>query len=112
VAFAVLAMLAALAYGGFRLGNGVTSWLFGIGAPVIAAVVWGAFIAPKAGRRLSGAARVALELVLFGTAAVLLAAAGQPWLAVVLAVVAVVTSVLNEAQERTVGLPGAGTPAA
>jgi hypothetical protein len=47
--------------------------------------------------------RVAIELVLFGVAAAALAAAGQPGAAVVLGVAGVVTSLLNEAQERRAG---------
>jgi hypothetical protein len=43
---------------------------------------------------------VAIELVLFGLAAAALAAAGQPVVATVLGVAGVVTSLLNEVQER------------
>ena len=99
-------MLAALAYGCFQLGNGVWSWVLGVGAPVLAAVAWGAFVAPKAARRAAGALRVLIELVLFGAAVAVIAAAGQPWLAVVLGVAALATSLLNESQERHLGLPG------
>ena len=40
-------MLAALAFWGYVVGEG-PAWLLGVGAPVLAAVVWGAFVAPKA----------------------------------------------------------------
>jgi hypothetical protein len=35
-----LAMLAALAYWGFRVGDGIGAWVLGVGAPLLAAVVW------------------------------------------------------------------------
>jgi hypothetical protein len=41
----------------------------GIGAALGFAAVWGVFIAPKARRRLRDPAKVVLELVLFGAAA-------------------------------------------
>jgi hypothetical protein len=94
-----LAMLAALAYWGFAVGEGVSAWLLGLGAPLSAAVVWGAFVAPRARWPVPAPVRVAIELVLFGVAAGLLAAVGPPGPAVVLGVVAIVTSLLNAAQE-------------
>lgn len=53
-----------------------------------------------------------LELVLFAAAVAGLAAAGRVGLAVVLGAAALVTSALNESQERVYGLPGSATPAA
>jgi hypothetical protein len=98
-----LAMLAALAFWGFGAGEGVGAWVLGIGAPVLAAAVWGAFVAPKARWPVPAPLRVAIELVLFGVAAASLAAAGQPLAGVILGVAGVVTSLLNEAQERQAG---------
>ncbi len=46
-----LAMLAALAYWGFTVGDGACAWVLGIGAPLLAAIVWGAWVARRpAGR--------------------------------------------------------------
>jgi Protein of unknown function (DUF2568) len=98
-----LGMLAALAYWGFGAGDGVGAWLLGIGAPLAAAVVWGAFVAPRARWPVPAPVRVAIELVLFAAAAGALTAAGQPVAAAVLGVAAVVTSLLNEWQERRAG---------
>jgi Protein of unknown function (DUF2568) len=95
-----LAMLAALAYWGFTVGRGVGAWVLGLGAPLLAAVVWGAFVAPRARWPVPIPVRVAIELVLFGAAAGALAVAGQPVLAVGLAVAALATSLLNASQER------------
>ena len=95
-----LAMLAALAYWGFSVGDGVAAWLLGLGAPLLAAVVWGVLVAPKARWPLPLPVRVAIEVLLFGVAAGALAAAGRPVLAVVLGGAALATSLLNAAQER------------
>jgi hypothetical protein len=61
-----ICMLAAVAFWGFKTQD---SWLmkilFGIGSPVMIAVLWGTFLAPKATRPLSGASFLALELFLF-----------------------------------------------
>jgi len=90
-----VAALAALAYWGFDTGDGVTGWLLGIGAPIAAASVWGAFVAPKAKRPVGRATRLLVEFVVFSAAVAALVAAGEPVLAGVLAVSALTTSVLN-----------------
>jgi hypothetical protein len=75
-------MLAALGYWGFKTGDSAaTQWLLGIGAPALAAVVWGAFIAPKATVKVPPAAWIGLQVIVFGAAAIALAAAA-PSLAV------------------------------
>ena len=96
-------MLAALAFWGYVVGEGPWAWLLGIGAPTLAAVVWGAFVAPKARFPVPASVRVQIELVLYALAAVGLAAAGQRVAAVVLGVAGLVTSLLNDAQERRAG---------
>jgi Protein of unknown function (DUF2568)/EamA-like transporter family len=85
---------------GFSIGNGVTAWLLGIGAPLLAAIVWGALVAPKARWPLPLQVRLVIELLLFASAAGALAVAGQPVLAVVLAGAALATSLLNAVQEH------------
>jgi hypothetical protein len=98
-----LAMLAALAFWGFRVGDGIWAWVLGVGAPLLAAVVWGAWVAPKARWPVPIPTRIAVELVLFGAAVGALAMAGQPLAAVVLALAALTSSLLNAAQERQAG---------
>ena len=74
-----LAALGALAYWGVHTGLSVAAdVILGVGAPVMAAVVWGAFAAPKSSRRLSGAALIAVQLAVLGAGAIALVAAGQP----------------------------------
>ncbi len=65
-----LCMLGALGYWGFKTGDSaVTQVLLGLGAPLLAAVVWGLFIAPKATFEVPKAVWVGLQVVLFGAAA-------------------------------------------
>jgi hypothetical protein len=94
-------MLAALAYWGFTVGDGAGAWVLGVGTPLLAAAVWGAWVAPKARWPVPIPTRVLIELVLFGAAAGALAAAGQPLAAVVLGVAALTTSLLNASPERS-----------
>jgi Protein of unknown function (DUF2568) len=62
--------------------------------PAVVVAVWGAFVAPRARRRLPDPARFAVEVVIFAAAAGALVALDQVVLAVVYAVVAVVTAAL------------------
>ncbi|MFI5271551.1 MAG: YrdB family protein [Ktedonobacterales bacterium] len=79
-----LCLLAALGYWGFVTGHGLLQKLvLGLGAPLLVAVVWGLFAAPKAQWPLPGAALFALKALLFGAATVALWASGRPALAVV-----------------------------
>jgi hypothetical protein len=77
-----LCALAALAYGGFHTGQrGLLQWLLGLGAPLLAAAVWGLFVAPKAAIAVPAPVRLAFELAVFAAAAAGLALARQPALA-------------------------------
>lgn len=64
-----LAALAALAWWGGTVGHGVVSVLIAIAAPVLAAVLWGRWAAPRAQRRLPLGRRVPFELGVFALAA-------------------------------------------
>jgi hypothetical protein len=90
-----LAMLAALAYWGFRTGSSVVAdVVLGLGAPALAALVWGVWAAPRSPRRLHGGALLALQSSVFAVAAVALAAAGRTGLAIVFAVVVAANTVV------------------
>jgi Protein of unknown function (DUF2568) len=69
----------------------------------VAATVWGAFVAPRARWPVPAPVRVAIELVLFAASAGAMVDAGQPAAAAVLGIAGVVTSLLNEVQERRAG---------
>jgi hypothetical protein len=93
--FLELGVLAALGYWGFYTGQGSFARIgLGIGAPVVAVVVWALFGAPQAVRRLKGLWFLILRVVFFGSAAVALFAASQRVLSVVFALVFVVNLAL------------------
>ncbi len=90
-----LGLLAALAYWGFQTGVGLPARLgLGLGAPLLAAVVWGLFVAPASRRRVPLPWRLVLEAALFGAAVAGLAAAGQPTVAWAFGLLVVVNTAL------------------
>lgn len=90
-----LAALTALAFWGFHLST-PTLWrvVAGVGAPLVAAVLWGVFASPKAAISLPGPAVIAVQVLVLGSAVVALALAGRPGLATAFGLVAVVNAVL------------------
>jgi hypothetical protein len=84
-----LAALVAVGWWGWTV-----SPVVGIALPVVVAGVWGAWIAPKARRRLDDPLRLVIELVIFAAATASFIAVGQSILAVVFAVAATVTALL------------------
>jgi Protein of unknown function (DUF2568) len=84
-----LGALAALGYWGFAEFDGAAQWLIGLGAPLIAAAVWGTFVAPKASRPSVDPVRLLLEAAVFGSGVAALLAAGSTALAVVFAALVV-----------------------
>jgi hypothetical protein len=95
-----LSAIAAVAYWGFETDSGVWGWLLALGAAALVIVVWALFISPKATIELARPLRLALEFMVFGAAALALAAAGQSALAVVFAVVAAVSGTVNYVWEE------------
>jgi hypothetical protein len=96
VAFASeLGALGALGYWGASADRSTAArWLVGLGVPLAAAVLWGLFAAPQAVVQVVALA-VVTKVVVFGAAVAALRATGSPRLAVVLAVAAVLGSVLS-----------------
>jgi hypothetical protein len=96
VAFlAELGALVALAVWGWSVGD-PTGWrvVLAVAAPTVAAVLWGVFAAPRAPVRVPALALL-VKLVVFGGAVVALFATGHPWWAAVLAVAALLSSLLS-----------------
>jgi Protein of unknown function (DUF2568) len=90
-----LCMLAAVAYWGFKTNSGwAMKIIFGIGLPILIAVLWGLFIAPRATYPLSGVPRLALELLLLGSGAIALFASGRASLGWLYLAVLVINEVL------------------
>ncbi|NBE79704.1 YrdB family protein [Micromonospora rubida] len=90
LAFALeLIMLAVLARWGFTRGYGLpTSAALGLGAPLLAAVTWAAFAAPRAWITLPLAGVVSVKALVFAIAVAALASLGhRSWAAVLAAVV-------------------------
>ena len=89
-------MLAAVGYWGFKTHS---SWalkiLFGIGLPVLIAVIWGRFMAPNSTHRLHGIAFTISDLILLGSGAVALYASGQNTLAWIYAVLLIISESLR-----------------
>ena len=95
-----LCALAALGYWGFVVGEGaIAKAVLGLGAPLLAAVVWGLFVAPKAAVPLGMPLRLVPEAFVFGSAVAALFTTGHPLLAACFAVLAVVNRALVLAWE-------------
>ena len=93
--FLELAMLAGFGYWGFYGDKSILiKWMLGIGIPVVVAIVWGMFFAPKAGHRLKITSGAPLSLMLFLLADAALFSTQQPVLAIIFAVTAVVNRAL------------------
>jgi hypothetical protein len=107
--FLELAALASLAYWGFHEFGGVVQWLIGLGAPLLAAVVWGRFMSPKASHPVFDPLRLVIEAAVFGAGVVALFAADATGVAVVLLVLVVVHLALTFALDQR---PEAGVAAA
>ena len=96
VAFlAELAALAALAVWGWSTGDS-TGWrlVLALAVPAAAGVLWGVFAAPHAPVQVV-ALTLLVKVVVFGAAVLALIATGHPWAAVLLAVAALLSSLLS-----------------
>jgi Protein of unknown function (DUF2568) len=90
-----LCALGALGYWGLKTGNGtITKVALGVGAPLVAAVVWGTFVSPQAPVQLPGLMVLILQVLVFGSAAAALVATGHRTLAVVFVVIVVINAIL------------------
>lgn len=93
--FLELAMLIALGYWGWHTGDTLLMKItLAISTPSGAAIIWGAFMAPKSKWRLKGIAYLIVKALLFAWAAICLYAAGQPTLAIIFIVIAVINQIL------------------
>lgn len=73
--------------------------LFMIGTPLFAIVVWGLFRSPRAKVPLDPVGRALVEIAVMGSAAIAWAMLGYPIVAVVFAVVALVSGIVNLRKE-------------
>ncbi len=87
--------LGALGYWGFKTGSATnTKVVLGIGAPVVVAVVWGTFVSPRSPVQLPWGVVLALQALVFGSAAAGLVVTGHRTLAVVFGVIVVINTIL------------------
>ncbi len=90
-----LCMLVAIGYWGFKTHSGLASKIiFGIGLPILIAILWGLFVAPEATYPLSQTPHLILELILLGSAAVALFASGSANLGWIYTAALVVSEIL------------------
>ena len=89
-----LLALAAFAIGGWSLTSGPLRIALAIALPVIAAVVWGLWMAPRSTRRLRDPSRFVVEVVFFLAAGAALWVAGQAAAGIALSVIAIAISAL------------------
>ena len=90
-----LCALGALGYWGLKTGSGLIAKIgLGIGAPLVAAVVWGTFVSPQAPVQLPGPLSLLLQVLVFGSAAAALVATGHGTLAMVFLVIVVINAIL------------------
>ena len=90
-----LSALVSLGYWGFKVGNGwLIKVLLGLGVPLVAALVWGAFIAPKAPYPPARSIRLVLEFLVFGSAALALVLADHKPLGLFFAAVVLMNELL------------------
>ena len=90
-----LCALAALGYWGFQARQSPIAKIgLAVGAPLLAAVVWGMFIAPRATVMVPTWVWLALQVVVFGCATAGLVAAGQRTPAAIFVLAVGINSVL------------------
>lgn len=100
--------LTAFGYWGFSIGRG---WLLkivlGLGTPLLVAIIWGTFVAPKASIPVSIPLRILLQLVIFGAAAVALNAVGKSTLSIVfMGIVLIEIGLVNILSNKHLGKRG------
>ena len=90
-----LCALGALGYWGFMTGGTALAKVgLGLGVPLVAAVAWGTFVAPKALVKVSGAVRLLVKVGVFASATAALYVVGSALLATALMLVYLLDRVL------------------
>jgi hypothetical protein len=95
-----LAALAAFAVWGADAGSGALAVVLAIAAPLVVALLWGRFAAPRSAHRLPTRTRIPFELGVFALAAIALIAAGHTLAAIVFAVAAALNAVALTALDQ------------
>jgi hypothetical protein len=98
-----LAALAAVGLWGASIADGAAAVVLAIGLPLVVAVLWGTFAAPRARRRLPLRLRAPFELGVFALAALALWGAGHAAWGAAFAVIAVANALLLTAFDQWEG---------
>ncbi|MCW2916472.1 MAG: hypothetical protein JWN52_4540 [Actinomycetia bacterium] len=85
---------------GFSTGGIFVRIVLGVGAPLVAAVLWGLFAAPKAKFKVPLAGVLLVKALVFGAAAVALYALGRHGLGIGCAVIALLNTALATIDRR------------
>ncbi|OZB98477.1 YrdB family protein [Paenibacillus sp. XY044] len=96
-----LCALAAFCLWGFKLDTAL--WIrivAGIGAPVVVAVFWGMYVAPKATFPVTLPVRALLQLIVFGLAAAALYGSGFRTAALIYGVIVIIEMILSYTLKR------------
>lgn len=90
-----LATLLAFSYWGFLVKGGML-WktVLGIGTPLLVALFWGMFVAPKAVFSVTTPVRIILQVLIFGLATVALYFSGSSTFAVLFGIVTFILMIL------------------
>jgi Protein of unknown function (DUF2568) len=72
-----LCVLASIGYWGFQYKNWIYKLGMGVGLPILVAVVWGIFVAPKSSHQLPLPYRLFVEFLVLGLGAYALYASGH-----------------------------------
>lgn len=89
-----LTVLGAVGYWGFQFKSILAKIGGGLGLPILIAVIWGIFVAPKSGMQLKLPARLIVEFLIFGFGAFALFSSGHPVLGKLFLAVVVVNITL------------------
>jgi len=95
-----LCALGAFSYWGFHMNKGwLINTVLGIGAPLLVAIFWGTFIAPKATFPATIPFRILLQLIVFALASTALFAAGRSKLAIIFGCIVLIEMILMYSKE-------------
>ncbi|MDQ0219281.1 DUF2568 domain-containing protein [Peribacillus cavernae] len=90
-----IATLLAIGFWGFQKGSGIiSSVLLGIGGPLLIAIIWGMFIAPKSLVILPFWAQLGLEAGIFGVAFIVLMNMGFSRIAYIIGLIVIINRIL------------------
>lgn len=90
-----LCALAAFSYWGFHMNSGwLINSLLGLGTPLLVAIFWGTFIAPKASIPVSVPLRIILQTIIFALAVAALYFSDKGKLAAIFGVIVLIEMIL------------------